>query len=298
MKRQWNISRKRVQNINRLMDQHLSAPMRQQRAITELERREQARTATGTRLEQFVYHSSREVLEALMENPCLGEQHLLLLLSRKNLAREIIVKIASNRKWMAGYDMKLAIARHPRTPRHVALPLLKFIYVFDLLGIAVNPAVPVDLKRSAESAMLSLTEGLALGQRISLARRGPVRVAAGLLADRHRAVLEAALSNPYLTEQSVASALMAEQASPTLADAVLHHRRWNIRHFVRLALVRSQHLSLARLLQLIPELTTSELADLVSDRRVAPSIRAYALRIQQAPQGQSRERPHRAGLHR
>ena len=247
-----------------------------------LESAERARSAGGTALETWLYHRSRDVLEALLENPQLGERHLLILLSRKDLSREIVGTIAQNREWMSSYQMKLAGIRHPRTPRHLALPLLKFIYPFDLLGAVLVPGVPAELKRLAEDALVSQKEGLALGQRISLARRGSLRVATGLLLDRERVVIEAALSNPALTEQSVASALLLDKAPPELTEAALNHPRWFIRRLVKLALVRSRHLSLARLLGILAELSTGELADLVPDRRVAGNIRAYAYRTIQA----------------
>jgi len=239
---------------------------------------EQARRAGGAALDNWLFHPSQEVLEAVLENPRLSEQHLLVLLSRRDLRREILARVAQNREWMSSYAMKLAVLRHPRTPRHLALPLIKFIYLFDLLAVALTPGLPTELKRLAEDAILSQKEGLALGQRIALARRGSLRVAAGLLGDRERAVIEAALSNPSLTEQAVVSALLPEKSLPELADAVMKHSRWSFRHGVKLALVRSPHLSLARLLEILPELSSEELADLVSDRRVQKNIRAYAAR--------------------
>ena len=243
---------------------------------------ERALSAAGAELESLLYHPSREVLKALIENPRLGEQHVLILLSRKDLGREIVSKIAQNKKWMDSYPMKLAVARHPRTPRHLALPLLKFIYLFDLLGVALSPGTPMDLKRLAEDAILSQKEALALGQRISLARRGSLRVAAGLLTDRDPAVIQAALSNASLTEQAVAAALLLDKAPPELVKAVMNHHRWPVRNSIKLALVRSRHITLARLLEIFPELSLRDMTDIVSDRRVEKNIRAYALRTVQA----------------
>jgi UDP-N-acetylmuramyl pentapeptide phosphotransferase/UDP-N-acetylglucosamine-1-phosphate transferase len=34
--------------------------------------------------------------------------------------------------------VKLALTRHPRTPRLISLPFLKFIHLFDLVRVAVD----------------------------------------------------------------------------------------------------------------------------------------------------------------
>src|SRR3972149_1551400 len=107
----------------------------------------QARTAGGAVLENLLYHRSREVLEALLENPRLGEKHLAILLARRDLPREIVTRIAQNREWMKSYPLKLAVVKHPRAPRYLAIPLLKFLYLFDLLKVAMTPGVPAELKR-------------------------------------------------------------------------------------------------------------------------------------------------------
>lgn len=243
------------------------------------ERGEIGRQIGSEDLADLLGHRSREVLEALLESPQFGERHVLLLLSRKDLPREIVAKIARNRQWMSSYQIKLAVVKHPHTPRELSLRALKFIYLFDLLGVALTPATPAELKRLAEDAILSQKEGLPLGQRISLARRGSSRLAARLLADSERAVIEAALSNPFLTEQGVATALLLETASAHLAGMIVNHSRWSVSRSVKLALARSGLLSLARLMEIIPELSPDELAYLVEDQRIDKAIRVYVARV-------------------
>ncbi|MBI4441861.1 MAG: hypothetical protein HY649_00640 [Acidobacteria bacterium] len=242
---------------------------------------QQARIATGTHLEALLYHRAPEVLEALLENPRLNDQHVLILLQRKDLSRAIITRIAQNKDWLKSYPLKLAMVKHPRAPRYVALQLLKMLYLFDLVGVATTPGVPADLKRLAEDLILAQGEGISLGQRLTLARRSSARIAAGLLADSERRVIEAALSNPALTEQGVVAALRLEKASPELPEAVVNHIRWSSRHWVRLALLRNRHLSLARLMGILSELSSGDLTDLISDPRVANNIRAYVARMVQ-----------------
>jgi hypothetical protein len=248
----------------------------------------QARTAQGPQLENLLYHGSGEVLAAVLENPRLREQHLKILLARNDLPREIVTVIAHNQQWMKSYPLKVAVLRHPKTPRHIALRLLKFIYPFDLLQIGSAPGVAPDLKRLMEDTLLSQREGMASGQRLTLARRGSGRIAGGLLADSDGRVIRAALDNPGLTEQSVAAALLLDKAAEELPVAVMEHSRWSQRRAVRLALLRNKHLSLARFAAILPEVSLGELRDLKDDPRMAPNLRSYVAKMIRMRQGRSK----------
>ena len=238
-----------------------------------------ARTADRSLLQTLLHHRSREVLEALLENPRLGEKHLAIILSRRDLSREIVGRIAENREWMKSHPLKLAVVKHPRTPRHLALPLLKFLYLFDLVAVAGSVGVPVELKRQAEEAVLTQKEGLALGQRLSLARQGSHRIAAGLLVDSDRRVIEAALSNPAMTEYAVTAALFDRKVCPELAAVLVEDGRWSARHSVKLALLRGRHLSLGRVMAILPELAQPDLNDIADDPRVRPEVRTYVRKL-------------------
>jgi hypothetical protein len=240
---------------------------------------DRARKVQGAELKMLLYHGSRQVLEAVLENPRLGEQHLTIMLARKDLAREIVIRVAENKQWMKSYPLKVAVLRHPRTPRHVALPLLKFIYPFDLLEIAISPGVAPDLKRVLEDALLSQRESLAVGQRLTLARRGTHRICGGLLLDSDGRIVKAALDNPSLTEPAVAAALMLEKGSSELTSQVASHPRWRDKQDVKLALLRSRHLTLARFAAIVPELPLRDLADLAEDPRLAGNLRDYVARL-------------------
>ena len=243
------------------------------------EEAQRARTADGALLENLLFHRSGEVLEALLKNPRLGEKHLAILLSRRDLSRDIVARIAQNREWMKSYPLKLAVVKHPHTPRHLALPLFRFLYLFDLLNVAATPGVAPELQRVAEEAILSQQEGLALGQRLSLARRGSHRIAAGLLRDSDHRVIEAALSNPAMTEHAIAGALLEPKTGQELTAAVLAHDRWIARHGVKLALLRNRHLSLARVMALLPTIARSDLNDLTEDPRVREEVRRYVAKL-------------------
>src|SRR6266480_4371016 len=92
--------------------------------------------------------------------------------------------------------------------------------------LALSPAVPAELKRNAEEQLLMRLPQIPLGQKITLARRGPGRVAGALLTEGHPQVLAVVLDNPYLTEAQVLKALSRQKLPPGVVTAIIHHRKW------------------------------------------------------------------------
>ena len=87
-------------------------------------------------IESFFQETAQDVLLALAGNPRLLERDLLRLLERKDLAQEVVLELAQHKTVRRSYTVQLALVRHPKTPRQVSLPLMKFLYIFDLLRVA------------------------------------------------------------------------------------------------------------------------------------------------------------------
>ncbi|OFV97861.1 MAG: hypothetical protein A3F68_01795 [Acidobacteria bacterium RIFCSPLOWO2_12_FULL_54_10] len=202
----------------------------------------------------------------------------------------MIRQIAQNREWMKSYSLKLAVVKHPHAPRHFSFPMLKHLYLFDLMGIAATPGTPPDLRRQAEDAIFAQRERIALGQRLTLARRGSSRIAGGLLNDPDPKVLESALQNPYLTEIEVSNALYRPQANSCLTDTLLEDSRWINRRLVKLALLRSEFLSLGHFMDLLSRLNIQDLADVAEDARIAHNLREYAGKLLKSRQASQRRK--------
>jgi hypothetical protein len=193
---------------------------------------------------------------------------------------------------MKSYPFKVAVVKHCHTPRHLALPLLKHIYLFDLMGIAATVGTPPEIQRLAEDAILAQREGIPLGQRLTLARRGSGRIAGGLLNDLERRVLKASLQNPSITEMQVVASLYRPQSGPYLTEILCEHSRWFSQRLVRLALLRSEHLTLSRFMEILSELSMGDLTDLAEDPRVAGNLREYAAKMARSRRmSQRRKRP-------
>jgi hypothetical protein len=236
---------------------------------------DRALVASGEELAALLHHADAEVLLALLDNPSLEETQLCMLLERKNLPAEILEEVARRKPLLKNYRVKKALAFHPRTPRLVTLRLLRDLYLMDLVQLTLLAGIPTELKRNAEDQLVSRLPQLPLGQKITLARRGPARLAGALLAEGHAQIVGIVLDNAYLTEAQVLRVLSREKLPPVVVRTISLHRKWSISYNVRLALVRHPLSPLATILAYLPELTVSDLRELASPGIVSESLRKY-----------------------
>lgn len=233
--------------------------------------------APNSRIEPFFRETARQVLVALAGNPNLKEPDLLRLLERKDLPQEALRELGQHAEAVRSYRVKLALVRHPKTPRLVSLPLIKFLYLFDLVRVSQTPAVPTDVKMVAEEAILKKLATLARGERITLARRGSGRVAAGSLVTRDTELVRAALSNPYLSEGHLLTVLARSDLPSAVVELISQHERWSRTYHLRLALIRHPLTPFARVLAFLPDITVNDLRDLCRDHRMPDQVRNYIL---------------------
>jgi hypothetical protein len=236
---------------------------------------ERALVAAGEELAALLHHAEPEVLLALLDNPSLEEAQLCMLLERKNLPAEILEEVARRKPLLKNYRVKKALAFHPRTPRLVTLCLLRDLYLMDLVQLTLLAGIPTELKRNAEDQLVARLPQLPLGQKITLARRGPARLAGALLAEGHAQIVGIVLDNAYLTEAQVLRVLSREKLPPVVVRTISLHRKWSISYNVRLALVRHPLSPLATVLAYLPELTVSDLRELASPGIVPESLHKY-----------------------
>jgi hypothetical protein len=237
--------------------------------------REQARVATAEALDALLYHPAAEVLLALLDNPALDESRLSLLIARKDLPTEILEEIGRRKPLLKNYSVKRALAFHPRVPRLIGLRLVKDLYLMDLVRLSLIPAIATELKRAAEEQLLARLPQIPLGQKITLARRGPGRVAGALLAEGHPKVAPIALANMYLTESQILKVLSREKLSGQVVAAVAGDKKWASYYQVRVALVRHPSTPVGTVLAFLPEVTLSDLRELAMPGIVTENLRKY-----------------------
>lgn len=233
------------------------------------------RSPAEERLEALVHSQSSDVLLEVAASPALTEDLALALLARRDLPRGLVEILVKNASVMKSRPVLNAVARHPRTPRFVALPMLRHLYVFELMQIALLPGTPADLKMAAEENIVLRLEQVSPGERLTLARRASTRVAAMLLLDPETRVITAALDNPYLTEAWIVKTLLNEKAPQTFVDAVCRHSKWPVRREVQMALLRNDKTPLARVLYFSQMLPTHVLKDTLRHSRLSASVKMY-----------------------
>ena len=202
-----------------------------------------------TPLHESVRSASPETLIAAASDAALPEDLALVLLKRSDLPTQVLDRLSRNTFIMKSRKVKLALVEHPRTPRHISVPMVRHLFTFDLMQVALTPVVPADIKMSAEESLINRLERLSQGERLSLARRASGRVAAALLSDSETRVIHAALENSRLTESAVIKALMRRNAPAAFVRAVCHHEKWSLRREVRIALLRNEKTPLSRALE-------------------------------------------------
>lgn len=181
-------------------------------------------------------------------------------------------KIGQNRK------VRLALVEHSRTPRHVSLPIIGRMYTFDLMRIALSPAVATDVKVAAEEAIIKRLETISAGERQTLAKRASARVAGALLLDAETRVVRASLENPRLTEADVIRAIGNGKAPEGLAEVVCRHKKWSLRSEIRAALLHSANTPLRYALEFARALPVEQVRQILKRSRQPANIRQSLLK--------------------
>ncbi len=229
------------------------------------------------RLAQLLQSQSADVLREAAAHPGMNEDLTLSLLARRDLPFGVVEILVKNASVMKHRKVVTAIVGHPRTPRHVSLPMVRTLYVFELMQVALTPAVAPDVKRAAEDQIVLRLETTSAGERLTLAKQGSNRVAEVLLCDPESRIVEAALLNPRMTEASIVKALDRENAPTHFVDRACRHPKWSLRRDVQLALLKSAHTPLARVLAFVRAFSTHTIKDILKHSRLPATVKMYLL---------------------
>lgn len=239
-------------------------------------------------------------------DPTLTEDLALSLLKRPDLHPQVLEQLAKNPSALKSRKLKIALASHPHTPRHISVPMARQFYTFDLMKVALAPGVPADVKVAVDDILIARLETITIGERMTLARRASGRVAAALLREVENAngkvdegkiaegrrteggrggktsslqtrVTHAALDNPRLTEIMVINSVLRADAGAALVQAVARHTKWSSRKEIRAALLRTENLSLARALEFSREIPATVLRELLHSSRLPARIKDQLL---------------------
>lgn len=207
-----------------------------------------------------------------------SEDAALSLLKRPDLPAEELEWLGKNATVLKHRKVKLALVAHPKTPRHVSLPLVRQLYSFDLMQLALTPVVPADLKLAADEALCNRLETISAGEKLTLAHRASGRVAGELLLDKDARVVQAALENSRLTEALIVRALMRSEASVAFVEAVSHNRQWSLRREVRVALLRNEKTPMARAVEFARALPVAQVREILHGSRLPQNVKEFLLK--------------------
>ncbi|HXW56733.1 MAG TPA: hypothetical protein VEJ67_13355 [Candidatus Cybelea sp.] len=236
---------------------------------------ERPRSAPPQNLQPPVDDADEATLLALLENPKTEEAHVAQLLERLDLSAEVLVAVAAREKWLASEAVRLRLAQHPRTPKRVALAVVRQLFLFDLVRLALLPSAPPDIRRVAEEIILARLPRLAVGEKLTLARRGPSRVAGAILAEGLPQAIKLALGNPFLTESQVLKVLAKPGVHERVIAAIAQHAKWSAQYNVRAALVRNPLTPAPCVLGFLPNLTLQDLRDIGALEGLSSHTRRY-----------------------
>ena len=229
-------------------------------------------------------HASMEDLETLTRAASdrgLTEELALTLLQRRDLPGAVVEALGKNVAVSRLRTVRWSLITHQRAPRHISLPLLRHLYPFELMKLAVVPQLAADLKRAAEEALITKSASLSSGERLALAKQGSNALAAALLLDTEQRIMAAALQNPRLTEEGVVRALVHPDSPAHLAPAVCHDAKWRVRHEVRIAALRCEFTPLAHAIDFASKLPPAQLKDVLAQSKLSDPIKEYLLQTAQ-----------------
>jgi hypothetical protein len=235
---------------------------------------EYARSASTDEINSLLYEADEEILVALLENPQFQEKHAEFLASRVDVSSSILSALAESRngKWMGCESVRLRLGQHPHTPKRIAMAAVRQLFLFDLVRLNLLPSAPPDIRRFAEQTILARVPHLPVGEKLALARRGPARVAAAILAEGHPQALKLALANGLLTESQVLKTLAKDGLNERVVAAIAQHPKWSRLYNVRVALLRTAAAPLNSVQAFIGEVTLRDLTEIVKLREVSAAM--------------------------
>ena len=237
-----------------------------------------AREASSQDIAMLVHEKDEAVLLALLENPHFDESHIRILLDRLDISERVLGGIALQTKWLASEAVRFGLAVHPHSPRQVAMTMVRQLFAFDLVRLALATTAQAEVRRLAEEVLISKIPQLPMGQKLTLAKRGPARVVGAILNEGQAQAVAAALTNPLLTEAQILKSLARSETSERVVSAIARHPRWSSSYNTRMALIRNRHTPLNIVLAFLPNITMRDLKEIATLESLTPNLKMYIRR--------------------
>lgn len=222
--------------------------------------------AAGEELEEMVERWIGELgppdVGRILRNPHTGERIVRRLLAQKRL--------------MSFYQVRRDLALHPRTPTASAMNLVKGLYWRDLVAMGQNVRIPPRVRQAADRRLGDRLPGLAVGERVAIARRASPGLLQKLRADPSPRVVEAMMESPRCSVGILLPLASSEAATGPVLAAVAKHPRWGVRYPIRVALCRNPQTPAQVSLSLLPMLKKVDLRAVSRELRLPTVVRRRA----------------------
>jgi len=237
-----------------------------------------ASQGSGEELAALAHHTSTQVIERLLLNRNLTEDHVRIIARRRNVGTDILESIYYDRRWKESYNVMLALCKNPKTPSKIALSILKSLRIFDLADLTRDRQVPVSVRVRAEMHINEKVLTLPLGIKITLAKRASGAVLVKLLEDGMGEVVDACLDSPIMTEGDICGIVSRRKTASQVIRRIALHSKWSRRYDVQWALIRNHHAPLSTVVTFIGRIRTTDLKDLYAAHEVPSSTKPFIYR--------------------
>lgn len=232
---------------------------------------QKALTGSSEVLLAIIPQATADILQAVLKNPALAENHLLAIVNRRDLGEDTLKSICKQPLVGSCHNLKVALARHPRISAAQLSALLPHLYLFELLNLCYLSEITPDQKFAAERVIIQRLPITPLGNKLTLARRATPAVLEALLKDKEPHLLEICLSNPQLKEGAVFQFLRSGSASAETISMIARHPRWQMRPNLREAILTNPKTPPVWFTLWLPGMKTPELKRLLSSNRLSPA---------------------------
>lgn len=198
------------------------------------------------------------------------------LLRHPFLGREAIQLLLADREIVGSYEVRRELAGHPKTPEPRAMQLVGTLYWRELSRLSTETRVRPTVRRAAERRLADRLPGLAVGEKVAIARRCGPGLVGRLAQDPNPRVIQALLENPRLTEGVLLQLVSRDSARPEVLAMVAGDRRWGVRYRIRVPICRNPSTPVATALGLLPTLRKPDLKAVADDPRLAKAVRQRA----------------------
>lgn len=237
-----------------------------------------AATASAEEIPQYAQDPSPKVIRALLGNRQLTEEDILIVANRKNVPADILEIIARDKRWSESYPVRLALARNPKSPLSVSLPIARFLRLFDLEEITRSHFIPLVFRHKVEAIIIERVPTMPLGNKKTLAKKAAGNVLLKLLLDRDAEVVQLCLNNPNMVEGHLFKIINREDTPVETIMMIAGHPNWSTRSLVRFSLVRNTHTPLSLSVPFLQSMKLRDLRELYADPSLPITIRPFVHR--------------------